>query len=148
MFAHHADAALLKLARAQFNRKLVLWEHAVLACVSAFVDLSAMHLTHFYGGRHGGVIALILSFPVLVPYLLSAVVSYRIVDHDRIATWLFVTVLTCGAAMSWLVRLGLLGSVDGQPPPMLYLIIAQTFLYLVAVLIFFARFENQSSRRR
>jgi len=140
---------LSKLVRWEFNRKLTLWMHGGLAVISGFVYLSTLHINHFAywrAGRWAGVGGLVLCFPALLPYLLSAAASHRLIGHDRICTWLFAGIVTCGAVLTWCLFLGVIGSND-RLPSVPVIVIVQTLGYWLAAGTLFAGFKDETYHR-
>lgn len=117
-----------RLTRLGTNRKVVLYAHCVLGLVSGLVYLGTQDLRHFaYWARGAGTMSIVWALPALLPYILSLLFSYRLVNHLRIRTWLFIAVLASGAAVSIALRLR-------PSPDTPYYVVAfvQTFVYLFA----------------
>ena len=109
----HVDA-IQQVERRQFNRKLVLLFHALAACVSVFMYLSMLSLQRFaYWHRGAGPEILLITAPALLPYLISAVHSWRLATYDRLRVALFLCIFILGAVGADCAMLGAFGlSVD------------------------------------
>jgi hypothetical protein len=86
------------------------------------------------------------TLPAILPYLLSFAASYQMVTHGRLRTWIFIAILASIAALSWLLRLGAIGT-DAERAPILYLIIIQTFVYFVAAGVIWPRRRSEPHGR-
>jgi uncharacterized membrane protein len=82
----------------QFNRKLIVLIHAVVAFVTAIIYLNELDLRRLQYSRRGAAVAVvILAAPALIPYLISAVHSWRTATHNRIRVAAFIFVFIAGA---------------------------------------------------
>jgi hypothetical protein len=92
-----------------FNRKVVLLAHVLAALFTAVLYLNQVDFTRFYYWRRSaGAEVLFAAAPALVPYLISAVHSWRKATHNRlrVAAFLVILVLGAGAACSAIVGIG------------------------------------------
>ena len=104
--AASADA-LKKEERRRFNRKLVLLVHVLAAFFTALIYFSDLDLRGFhYWGRTAGTTALLIAAPPLLPYIISAVHSWRMATYDRLRVAAFLLVLVAGAFGTGCVPLG------------------------------------------
>jgi len=105
----HVDA-IQRAQRRQFNRKLVLLFHAMAAVLTVFLYLSTLDLQRFaYWRRGAGMAILLVAAPALLPYVISAVHSWRRATDDRLRVALFLVVVVLGAAGAGCAMLGAFG---------------------------------------
>jgi len=84
--------------RRKFNRKLVLFFHVLAAFFTAVIYLSQINLARFQYWRRGSSLnVLLIAAPPLLPYIISAVHSWRTATYDRLRVSLFLLVLILGA---------------------------------------------------
>ena len=109
----HVDA-IQKAQRRQFNRKVLLLIHSLAAFFTVFMYLSTLNLNRFaYWGRGSGVAILWIAAPSLLPYVISAVHSWRRSPYDRLRVALFLVVFVVGAVGVGCAILGTFGlSID------------------------------------
>jgi hypothetical protein len=82
----------------QFHRKLLLLVHAIAAFLTAALYLSTLDLTRFhYWSRGAGVASILLAAPPLLPYIISAVHSWRTAPYSRSRVTAFLAILVTGA---------------------------------------------------
>jgi hypothetical protein len=95
--AHSDPSAGVLFDRWMFNRALLLWVHIALATIAGLLYLSSTDLTRFaYWRRSASAGSVMIAAIALMPYLLSAVHSRRLVSHLRVRLWIFVAVLAAG----------------------------------------------------
>jgi hypothetical protein len=81
----------------QFHRKLLLFVHAIAAFSTAALYLSSLDLGRFhYWSRGAGVASILLAAPPLLPYIISAVHSWRTAPHSRPRVSVFLAILVAG----------------------------------------------------
>lgn len=94
-----------------FNRRLLLVAHIMVGVLAAFWYLNHIDLSHYpYWRRNASFAVIFISAPATLPYLVSAIYSWRVVTHRSLGVWVFLVVLSAGAVlMSLLVsnRLGI-----------------------------------------
>jgi len=98
------------------TRHRVVWAHVILGLVAAGSWLSRADVWHWdYLRRHGFVLASYVLLATL-PYLTSAVLSWRLVTANRWKPWVYLGVLMIGTALAvvnnsgiWVLQPGLLG---------------------------------------
>jgi hypothetical protein len=84
--------------RRHFNRKLMLLSHILLGIFTAMIYLSELDLGNFpYWQRRAGLMSLLVAAPPLLPYVISAVHSWRTATYDRLRVALFMLVLVLGS---------------------------------------------------
>jgi hypothetical protein len=84
--------------RRQFNRKLMLLIHVLAGLFTVVIYLSEVDLGNFpYWQRRAGLMSLLLAAPPLLPYVISAVHSWRAATYNRLRVALFLLVLILGA---------------------------------------------------
>jgi hypothetical protein len=83
--------------RREFNRRMVLFVHAPAALFTAFIYLSQVNLPGFQYPQRRGLAVLLLLVPPLLPYIISAVHSWRTATYDRLRVALFLLLLLLGA---------------------------------------------------
>jgi hypothetical protein len=82
----------------QFHRKLLLFVHAIAAFSTAALYLSSLNLGRFHYWRRGaGVASILLAAPPLLPYIISAVHSWRTAPYSRSRVTAFLAILVTGA---------------------------------------------------
>jgi hypothetical protein len=82
----------------QFHRKLLLFVHAIAAFWTAALYLSNLNLAWFhYWNRGAGVASILLAGPPLLPYVISAVHSWRTAPYSRLRMAAFLSILVAGA---------------------------------------------------
>src|SRR5258708_6406535 len=82
----------------QFHRKLLLLVHAIAAFLTAALYLSTRDLRRFhYWSRGAGVASILLAAPPLLPYIISAVHSWRTAPYSRPRVTAFLAILATGA---------------------------------------------------
>jgi hypothetical protein len=94
------DAKLdsLQAQRRQFNRKLVLLVHVLAAFSTGLIYLSEIDLSRLpYWRKNGAAGVLFIAAPALLPYIISAVHSWRTATYNRLRVFLFLLVLLLGA---------------------------------------------------
>jgi len=105
----HVDA-IQQVKRRQLNRKLVLLFHAMAAVLTVFMYLSTLNLRHFAYWRTGsGTAILLIAAPALLPYMISAVHSWRLTTYDRLRVGLFLFIFILGAVAADCAMLGAFG---------------------------------------
>jgi hypothetical protein len=96
--------------RRQFNRKLVLLVHVLAAFFTALIYISDVDLQRFpYWRRTSGIAALWIAAPPLLPYLISAIHSWRRATYDRLLVAAFLLVLIAGTFGACSAILGAFG---------------------------------------
>jgi hypothetical protein len=101
--------------RLGFNRRLLVFAHALLGLFTAFWYLSNIDLSHFmYWRRNAGLAVILISAPATFPYLVSGVYSWRVVTGRRLGIWVFLMVLVAGAVLVNLFVSGRLGIDVGE----------------------------------
>jgi len=96
--------------RRKFNRKLVLFFHVLAAFFTAVIYLSQINLARFQYWRRGSSLnVLLIAAPPLLPYIISAVHSWRTATYDRLRVSLFLLVLILGAFGVGCALVGALG---------------------------------------
>ena len=130
----HVDA-IQQVERRQFNRKLVLLFHAMAAVLTVFMYLSTLNLQHIaYWRRGSGTAILLITAPALLPYVISAVHSWRLATYDRLRVALFLLVFILGAGGADCAMLGAFGlSMDTSS-------LLRVFVVQAAVYFFSAEF--------
>jgi hypothetical protein len=84
--------------RRQAHRKLLLLIHSLAAFFTALVYLSELDLGWLHYWRRGaGVTVLSIALPPLLPYIISAVHSWRTATYNRLRTTAFLLILIMGA---------------------------------------------------
>jgi hypothetical protein len=128
--AHSEPSAGVLYDRWIFNRALLLWAHIALAIIARLLYLSSTDLTHFaYWRRSASAGSLMIAAIAMMPYLLSAVHSRRLVSHLRVRLCIFRAVLTAGTIGMGYWYVG--GPREAnEPMTTLYVIAAQGSLYL------------------
>lgn len=115
-----------------FNRKLLVFAHILVGFCAAFWYLSHIDFSHFaYWRRGAGTAVIMIAAPAILPYLISAVYSWRVVTDRRLGVWAFLVVLIAGAVLVNLLILGLLG-IDVREVGTLQTAALQTGLYVWA----------------
>jgi uncharacterized membrane protein len=115
--------------RRQFNRKLLVLIHAVAAFVTAIIYLNELNLGRLqYSRRGAGVAVLILAAPALVPYIISAVHSWRTVTYNRLRVAAFIFVFIAGAIATSGTIVGAFG-LSLQSTDLLWVFAMQAALY-------------------
>jgi hypothetical protein len=101
--------------RRRFNRKLVLLFHFLASVFSVFIYLSTRNLQSFAYSRRGSSTAvLLIAAPALLPYIISAVHSWRTATYDRLRVAAFLFVFIVGAVGAGCAMVGAFGlSMDG-----------------------------------
>lgn len=104
------DTVLRQDERRRFNRKLVLLIHILAAFCTALIYLGDVDLQRFpYWRRTSAIAALWIAAPPLLPYLISAVHSWRTATYDRLRVAAFLLVLIAGAVGACSAILGAFG---------------------------------------
>ena len=121
--------------RRRFNRKLLLLFHAITAFSTAVLYLGDLDLSRFHYWRRGASVAsILLVAPPLLPYIISAIHSWRTVTYSRIRLTAFLAILVAGAFGVIFAIAGAFGlSVDGTG-------LLWTFAIQAAVYFFAAEF--------
>jgi hypothetical protein len=83
--------------RREFNRRMVLLVHALAGFFTAFIYLSQVNLPSFQYSQRRGLAVLLVLAPPLLPYIISAVHSWRTATYDRLRVAMFLLVLLLGA---------------------------------------------------
>ena len=118
--------------RRLFNRRLLLFAHVLVGLFAAFWYLSHIDFSHFqYWRRGAGLAVIFVSAPATLPYLVSAVYSWRVVTDHQFRVWVFLTVLVAGAVLVNLLVSGGLG-IDAREVGMLQAAGLQTVAYVWA----------------
>jgi hypothetical protein len=82
----------------QFHRKLLMFVHAIAAFLSAALYLSTLDLGRFhYWSRGAGIASILLAAPPLLPYIISAVHSWRTAPYSLPRVTAFLAILVTGA---------------------------------------------------
>jgi hypothetical protein len=112
------------------HRGFLLWLQLGLALAVCLVFLSTLNLSHFtYWGRRAGVAALLLGAAPMIPYLISAGLSRRVITSSRPRVWLFVATLLVGTAIvSYIYITG-----QNHTYGTITIVTAQTLVYAMAV---------------
>jgi hypothetical protein len=115
--------------RRQFNRKLVLLVHVLAAFLTAMIYFSDLDLQRFqYWRRLSGITALWIAAPSLLPYIISAVHSWRTATYDRLRVAAFLLVLIAGTLGGCCAMLGAFGlSLDRSD--LLWVFVVQAIVY-------------------
>jgi hypothetical protein len=113
----------------QFHRKLLLFVHAIAAFLTAAPYLSTLDLRRFhYWSRGAGVASILLAAPPLLPYIISAVHSWRTAPYSRSRVTAFLAILVTGAFGVICAIVGGFGlSVDGTG--LLWIFATQAAIY-------------------
>ena len=113
----------------QFHRKLLLLVHAIAAFSTAALYLSNLDLRRFhYWSKGAGVATLLLAAPPLLPYIISAVHSWRTAPYSRPRVTVFLAILVAGAFGVICAIVGGFGlSVDGTG--LLWILATQAAIY-------------------
>ena len=115
--------------RRQFNRKLIALIHAVVAFITAIIYLNELNFGRLqYSRRGAGVAVLILAAPALIPYIISAVHSWKTATYNRIRVAAFILVFVAGAIATCGSIVGALGS-SLQGTDLLWVFAVQAALY-------------------
>ena len=115
-----------------FNRRLLVFAHVVVGFLAAFWYLSHIDLSHLPYWRRGASFAVILiSAPATLPYLVSAVYSWRVVTYRSLGVWIFLVVLVAGAVLVNLLIAGRLG-IDVHEVGIVQGVTLQGLLYVCA----------------
>lgn len=118
--------------RLAFNRKLLVLAHVLVGFFSAVFYLSQIDLVNFpYWQSRAGLGVILIAAPALVPYIVSAVYSWRVVTHRRLGVWLFLGVLVAVSVLMGLLLSGALG-IDMHGPERLFIVGTQAGIYLWA----------------
>ncbi len=127
-----ADNSQLMYERLVFNRKLVVFAHALLAFLSALVFLANVNLSGFpYSRSRSGLYLVLALAPPIVPYLISGVYSWRVATFSRIRVLLFLLVLVLGSVLMGLEFMDAFGTgVDRST--LLLMLVVQCGAYLWA----------------
>ena len=105
----HVDA-IKQAQQRQFNRKLILLVHASAAFFTVLMYLSTLNLHRFaYWSRGAGTATLWIAAPALLPYVISAVHSWRRATYERLRVALFLFVFMLGAVGVGCAMLGAFG---------------------------------------
>jgi hypothetical protein len=84
--------------RRQLHRKLLLVVHAIAAFWTAALYLSNVDLVRFDYWRRGAAIrSILVAFPALLPYIVSAIHSWRTATNSRPRVVAFLAILMAGA---------------------------------------------------
>ena len=122
-----------------FNRSVLLWAHLALAFAAALMYMTTLDNSWLKWWRRGaGDIELIRSIPAMIPYIVSGVLSRRLITGRRFGIWIFVAVLVAGtAAVGYLY---MTGTVDKLPVlGTLATVTVQTVVFGLAAVILLAR---------
>jgi len=115
-----------------FNRRLLVFAHVVVGFLAAFWYLSHIDLSHFpYWRRGAGFAIILISAPATLPYLVSAVYSWRVVTYRSLGVWIFLGVLVAGAVLVNLLVTGRLG-IDAHEVGIVQAATLQGVLYVCA----------------
>ena len=127
-----ADRHRFVYERLVFNRRLLVVAHVLVGLFATFWYLSHIDFSHFLYWRRGASLAVIfISAPATLPYLVSAVYSWRVVTDRRPGVWVFLMVLVAGAVLVNLLVSGRLG-IDVREVGMLQAAGLQTAAYVWA----------------
>ena len=127
-----ADRHRFVYERLVFNRRLLVFAHVLVGLFAALWYLSHIDFSHFmYWRRGAGLAVIFVSAPATLPYLVSAVYSWRVVTDRRPGVWVFLMVLVAGAVLVNLLVSGRLG-IDVREVGMLQAAGLQTAAYVWA----------------
>lgn len=117
--------------RRQFNRKLLLFIHAIVAFSTAVLYLGDLDLHRFHYWRRGaGATSILLAAPPLLPYVISAVHSWRTATYSRPRAMAFLIILVAGAFGVMCALMGAFGfSVDGASLLWIFAIQAAVYFF-------------------
>lgn len=97
----HADPTIHSAdRRLAFHRKLLIWSHTIAAVFAALSYLYRIDLGAPFWLASSGLSAMFLSGPVIFPYVLAGIHSWKVATAVRWRVYLYLSILVVGSVAS------------------------------------------------